>query len=83
MIEDVINLANQFIQEIEVVSDNFLLNNETNIYVLNHEDGQDDKILKCLAYLDMKLYEQVNEVAREALRVGYRGRFENEGKIFF
>lgn len=83
LIEDVVNLANQFIEEVEVASANFLANNEINMYVLNHEEGQDNKILKCLAYLDMKQYAQANEVAKEALRVGDRGRFENEGNGFF
>lgn len=81
--EDVVNLAHQFIEEVEVASDNFLASNEINMYVLNHEDGQDNKILKCLAYLDMKQYVQANEVARSALEVGDRGRFENEGNSFF
>lgn len=53
------------------------------MYVLNHEDGQDNKILKCLAYLDMKRYVRANEIARAALQVGDRGRFENEGNSFF
>ncbi len=81
--EDIVSLANKFIEEVEVSSDNFLENNEINIYVINNKNGQDNKILKCLAYLDMKQYEQANEVAIEALKAGDRGRFENEGNSFF
>lgn len=81
--EDVADLAHQFIEEVEVASANFLASNEVNMYVLNQEEGQDYKILKCLAYLDMKQYVQANEIARAALEVGDRGRFENEGNSFF
>lgn len=81
--ENVVNLANQFIEAVEVASDNFLANNEINMYVLKYEYGQDNKILKCLAYLDMKQYAQANEVARAALGVGDSGRFESEGNSFF
>lgn len=81
--EDVFNLANKFIEEIEVASANFIENNEINTYVLNYENGQDNKILKCLAYMDMQQYEQAYEIARGALEVGDRGNFENEGFGFF
>ena len=81
--EDVVNLSNQFIEEVELASDNFIANNEINIYVLKTEDEVDNEILKCLAYLDMKQYEQAYEIAREAIGSGYRGRFENNGKGFF
>ena len=81
--EDVADLAHQFIEEVEVASANFLASNEVNMYVLNHEEGQDHKILKCLAYLDMKQYVQAKEIARAALEAGDRGRFENEGNSFF
>lgn len=81
--EEIVNLANKYIEEVEVASANFLANNEISMYVLKHENEQDNKILKCLAYLDMKQYVQANEVAREALEVGDRGKFENEGNGFF
>lgn len=81
--EEIVSLANQFIDEVEVASANFIANNEINMYVLKHENGQDNKILKCLAYIDMKQYVQANEVARESLEVADRGKFENEGNSFF
>lgn len=81
--EDINSIANQLLEEVETVTANFLANNDVNLYVLEHENKPYDKIIRCLAYIDMKQYEQAKEIAREAIEAGDIGKYISGGKGFF
>ena len=71
------------IQEMEELSQHFLKNNSIDEYIITHNEGVDDNMLKCLAYLHMNKPEKALKIARDSVEKGNHGGFYNEGKWFF
>lgn len=76
-------LADFLIEEISKNSNEFLSNYNVDDYVVNDEKGIDKEILQCLAYIHMNCSDKAKEIAKNAICVGDKGRFENEDKGFF
>ncbi|MFR3037868.1 MAG: hypothetical protein ACLTLY_03545 [Agathobacter rectalis] len=51
-------------------------------YIIDYEDGMDEEVLKCLAYINMNNIEEAEKIAQESINNGNRGNYENGGKAF-
>ena len=77
------------VQEVQLALEEFVTQNDINEYVLRGtdlEDGGkllDGNLLKCLAYCDLGNVSAAKKIAKEEVRKGRDGGFENEGKSFF
>ena len=75
--------AEYLMELIEKCAHDFVKQYDIDEYVINHENGMDKEILKCLAYLHMTKPKDAIKIAQDSIDKGNRGNYENEGKAFF
>lgn len=68
---------------VDECSHNFMEKYDIDEYIIDYEDGMDEEVLKCLAYINMNNIEEAKKIAQESINNGNRGNYENGGKAFF
>ncbi len=81
--DEIAKLAQDFVSHTCDISNKFIKNYQLNDYIVTKTDLLWGEILKCIAYIDMGILIEAENIAKNEIEKGEKGAFVNEGKGFY
>lgn len=81
--DDVDKIAKGILDNMEIMTKEFIKANDLDEYILNEYNGYDKDFLSCIVYLKKGRFSMAKNIAKKNIENGQSGGFRNEGKTFF